>query len=58
MGDHDDALAMLAIQHLQEMQHVVGGFAVQIAGGFVADQKRRIGDQRASDGDPLRLTAR
>src|ERR1700722_1429927 len=37
--DHDDALAVIAIQHLQQMQHVIGGFSVEIAGGFVANQK-------------------
>src|ERR1700722_9123027 len=58
MGDHDDALAMVAIQHLQQMQHIIGGFSVEISGGFVADQKSRISDQRARDGNALRLTSR
>ena len=57
VGDHDDALAVFAIQDLQQMQHLVGGFAVQIAGGLVAHQKLGIRDQRARDGDALRLAA-
>ena len=57
VGDHDDGLAVLAVQHLQQVQHLVGGLAVEVAGRLVADQQGRIGDQRAGDGDALRLAA-
>src|SRR5437868_1231314 len=42
VGDHDDGLAMLAVERLQQRQHVLGGLPVQVAGGFVADQQRRV----------------
>ena len=57
VGHDDDGLAVLAIQDLQQVQDLVGGFAVQIAGGLVAHQQLRIGDQRPRDRDPLRLAA-
>ena len=46
------------VQHLQEPQDLVGGGAVEIAGGLIADQERGIGDDGARDGDTLLLPAR
>ncbi len=58
MGHHDDGLAVLAVQNLQELQDVVGGLAIEVAGGLVAEQQRGIGHDRPRDGDALFLTAR
>ena len=30
--DHDDRLAVIAVQHLQEIQHVLGRLTIEIAG--------------------------
>src|ERR1043166_4908064 len=53
--DHDDGLAMLAIERLKQIQNLVAGFAVQIARGFVAEQQSRVGDNRARDAHSLLL---
>src|ERR1700744_3728949 len=37
--DHHDGLAVLAVQRAQQRQHALGRFAVQVAGGFVADEQ-------------------
>src|SRR5450756_3199473 len=42
---------------LTEQRHDVGsGRGVKVAGGLVCEEQRRVGDERAGDGDPLRLT--
>ena len=38
-------------------EHVGGGRGVEVAGGFVGQDQRRLGDQRPGDGDPLLLAA-
>jgi hypothetical protein len=40
VGDHHDGLAELAVELLQQAQDLVGGLAVEVAGGLVADQQR------------------
>ena len=57
VGDHDDGLAVLAVELLQQAEDLLGGLAVEVAGRLVADQQRRIGDDRAGDGDALLLAA-
>ena len=57
MRDHDDGLAVLAVQLLQQAEHLLGGLAVEVAGRLVADQQRRVGDDRAGDRDALLLAA-
>src|SRR5690606_12627148 len=57
VGDHDDGLAVLAVEHLQQAQDLVGGLAVEVAGGFVADQQGGVGDQGAGDRHALFLAA-
>ena len=39
-------------------EHFLGRLAVEVAGGLVADQQRRVGDDRARDRDALLLAAR
>ena len=58
VGDHHDRLAVLAVQHLQQAQDLVGGGAVEVAGRLVADQERRIGHDGARDRHALLLAAR
>ncbi len=57
VGDHHDGLAVLAVELLQQAEHVLGRLAIQIAGGLVADQQGGIGDDRAGDRHALLLTA-
>ena len=56
--DHDDGLAVLPAQRPQQIENLVGGLAIEVAGRLVADQERRVGHQRAGDGDALLLAAR
>ena len=55
--DHDDGLALLLVQRLQQVEDLIAGLAVEVAGRLVAQQQRRIGDDRARDADALLLTA-
>ena len=57
VGDHDDGLIDLAVEAFQQLQNVLGGYAVEVAGGFVGDQDHRVGDDGAGDGDSLLLAA-
>ena len=56
--DHDDRLAVLAVERLQQVEDLVAGLAIEIAGRLVAEQQRRVGDDRARDADALLLAAR
>ena len=58
MRHHDDGLAEVAVEDLQDRQDLVGRCAVEVAGRLVAEQELRIGDDRAGDGDALLLAAR
>ena len=49
---------MLAVQRLQQVEDLVAGLAVEIAGRLVAQQQRRVGDDGARDADALLLAAR
>src|SRR5712671_2973063 len=57
VGDDDDRLAVLAVQHLQQAQNLVRGLAIQVPGGLVAHQQLRVGHERAGDRDTLFLTS-
>src|SRR5215469_2983605 len=57
MGDHDDGLAVLAVEHLQESEDLVRGLAIEVPGRLIAHQQLRIGHQRARDRDALLLAA-
>ena len=54
---HDDGLAVVAVQRLQQVEDLVAGLAIEVAGRLVAQQQRRIGDDRARDADALLLAA-
>src|SRR5258708_3463814 len=56
--DHDDRLAEILVQLVEQVQHVVGALAIEIAGRLVGDDDLRVVDDRARDGDALLLTAR
>jgi hypothetical protein len=55
--DHHDGLAEFAVQLVQQVQHLGGGGAVEVAGGLVGDDQRRVGHQCAGDGHALLLAA-
>ena len=55
--DHDDGLAVLAVERLQQVEDLVAGLAVEVAGRLVAEQQRRVGDDGARDADALLLAA-
>ena len=57
MGDHDNCLAVFAIEQFEQIENLVGGLAVEIAGGLVANQYARVGDDGPGDGDALLLPA-
>src|SRR5262245_48824323 len=58
MRHHQRRLAVIAHETLEEIEDLVGALAVEVAGGLVAEEKRRIGDDRARDADALLLPAR
>src|SRR6185503_2899766 len=55
---HDDRLAQVVVQPLEQPEDLLGGRAVEIAGGLVGDDQRRVRDQRTRDRDALLLPAR
>ena len=57
VGDHDDGLAVLLVERLEQREDFVAGLAVEVAGGFVAEQDVGIGDDGAGDADALLLAA-
>src|ERR1039458_5871515 len=42
--DHDDGLAVLPVQRLEQIQDFIAGLAVKVAGRLIAQQQRRVGD--------------
>ncbi len=54
---HHDGLAVLLVERLQQIEDLVAGLAIEIAGRLVAEQQRRIGHDRARDADALLLAA-
>ena len=55
---HDDRLVVIAVERLEQVQDLVAGLPIEIARRLVAEQQRRIGDDRARDADALLLAAR
>src|SRR3954471_9596620 len=43
---------------LQQAEHIPCRRRVQVAGGLVGEDQRRLGDERTSNGDPLLLATR
>src|ERR1700722_2086417 len=56
MSHHDDRFAVLAIQTLQQVEDFVAGFAVEIAGRFIAKKEGGVGDDAAGDAHTLLFT--
>src|SRR5579863_202874 len=56
MGDEDDGVAVL-VQPPEERHDFLAGLRIEIAGGLVGEEDRRIVDERASDGHALALSA-
>jgi hypothetical protein len=50
---HDDGLAVIAVQSLQQTEDFIPRFSVQIAGRLVAKQQGRVGDNSARDASAL-----
>ena len=57
VGDHHDRLAEVVDGMAQQVEHVAGGFRVEVARGLVREHDRRARDQRARDGHALLLAA-
>src|SRR5688572_22939798 len=57
MRDHDDRLSVIAIERLQQIENLVTGLAVEIASGFVAEEKRGVRYDRTGNADALLLSA-
>jgi hypothetical protein len=55
--DYHHRLASAAGDLLQDANHLVTGSGVQVCGGLVGKQQRRIVDERSGDGSALLLTA-
>ena len=55
--DEQDGDAALLVQALEDAHDLDAGARVEVAGGFVGQDDRRLVDQRAGDGDALLLAA-
>ena len=55
--DHDDRFASVLAERLQCAEHFLRAARIEIAGRLVGDDERRVGDERAGDGDTLFLSA-
>ena len=53
-----DRLAELLVEPVQQRQHFLRALRVELAGGLVEQDQRRVGHDRARDRDPLLLAAR
>ena len=56
MGDHQDRRAA-AVDPVEELHDPDGRVGVEVAGRLVADEQRRVVDERARDRDALLLAA-
>ena len=56
VGDEDDGSAA-AVEGLEEVENLVGGLRVEVAGGFVGQDQLGLVYQCAGDGDALLLPA-
>src|SRR5258707_10240883 len=55
--DHQHGLAVLLHQAMDQLHDFIGAFAVEVAGGLVAEEKGWVGDDGAGDGYTLLLSA-
>jgi hypothetical protein len=54
---HDQILARLASEPVEQFEHLPSGLFIQVAGRFVGQDELRVVHQRAGDGDALLLAA-
>ena len=57
MGDEQEGGAVGAVDLAHHLKHLVGGFGVQIAGGFIGEDEGGVHRQGAGEGDALLLAA-
>ena len=57
VGDHQNGFVEFAVEPVHEFQYFLSRGFVEIAGGFVGNQDRRIGGDGAGDGNSLLLAA-
>ena len=57
VGDHQHGNAPVAVQRHQQVHDFVTTLAVEVTGRLISQQHGGIGDDGASDGDPLLLAA-
>src|SRR3989304_7338496 len=57
MGDHQNGLAELAVQPLDQVENFLRRNLIEIAGRLVGHQYRRVGGDGPGDGNPLLLAA-
>ena len=55
--DHDDSFANLPAEHLQNLQNVVSGLRIQVAGRFIRDHEHRVGHEGPRNRHALLLSA-
>ena len=55
--DDQDGRAQALVQIVDQRQNLLAGVRIEIAGGLVGQQNRRIDGERARDGDALALAA-
>jgi hypothetical protein len=58
MGNQDEILSRLASEAIKEPRDLLAGFLIQIASWLIGQDKNRIVDKCAGDGDPLLLAPR
>src|SRR3954452_7112777 len=58
VGDDEEGEAALEVEPAHQLAHLLGAFAVEVAGRFVGPHDGRVVDERAGDRHPLALTSR
>src|SRR5574337_2147313 len=58
VGYHEDSLLESAVQATEDVEHLFRGMSIQVAGGLVGDDQRRIGDDGPGNRYTLLLAAR
>src|SRR5437016_2947239 len=58
VGDHDNRFTVLAVEGLEQVKDFIAGFAIKIAGGFVAEEESWVGNNCPGDADALLFAAR
>src|SRR5690606_19070861 len=58
VGHHHDGLAVLTVEHLQQVENLVAGSSIEITCRLVTQEQRRIGHDGAGYADALFLAAR